>query len=258
MSIQSLFPPEIRLPSSRAEAKAVGSSRYFTGLPCKHGHVSPRLTSGGNCIACWNAWQKDNRDKVTGYKRSWEAANPEKRDACTRRWQRNNPDRVRAAQLKFKRANVEALNKTRREFYAQNPEIGRKKSRLFREENREKANASARKWAAANVEKVRAFTRNRRARKQAAEGKHTPDDIAALRAKQRDRCAACGTNLMGKGHVDHIVALSRGGSNWPSNLQLLCASCNASKGAKDYAEFLKLRGDDLRASSSSGCHVTEP
>jgi 5-methylcytosine-specific restriction endonuclease McrA len=34
------------------------------------------------------------------------------------------------------------------------------------------------------------------------------------------------------GQIDHIFPRSRGGQNDPDNLRLLCATCNASKGAK--------------------------
>ena len=30
------------LPKTRAEAKATGAKYYFTGEPCKHGHIAPR------------------------------------------------------------------------------------------------------------------------------------------------------------------------------------------------------------------------
>lgn len=39
------------LPKTRAEAKAAGASHYFTGEPCKHGHVAPRKTKGA-CVEC--------------------------------------------------------------------------------------------------------------------------------------------------------------------------------------------------------------
>ena len=56
----------------------------------------------------------------------------------------------------------------------------------------------------------------------------------AMRAQvwRRDdgRCVQCGSreNL----HIDHIVPVSRGGATSVSNLQVLCQSCNLSKGAK--------------------------
>jgi hypothetical protein len=39
------------LPKTRSEAKAQGVKFYFTGEPCKHGHVAPRKTKGV-CVAC--------------------------------------------------------------------------------------------------------------------------------------------------------------------------------------------------------------
>lgn len=39
------------LPSTRAEAFALGADRYFTGAPCKHGHVAERFVSG-TCTGC--------------------------------------------------------------------------------------------------------------------------------------------------------------------------------------------------------------
>jgi hypothetical protein len=40
------------LPKSREEAKARGTDRFFTGIPCKHGHIAPRYTRGTNCVVC--------------------------------------------------------------------------------------------------------------------------------------------------------------------------------------------------------------
>lgn len=37
---------------SRAEAKRLGLKRYFTGEPCKHGHVAERATVNGLCCEC--------------------------------------------------------------------------------------------------------------------------------------------------------------------------------------------------------------
>jgi hypothetical protein len=45
------------IPKTRSEAKAAGASHYFTGEPCKHGHIAPRKTKGA-CTECLKVeWQ---------------------------------------------------------------------------------------------------------------------------------------------------------------------------------------------------------
>jgi group I intron endonuclease len=49
------IPEEFKnLPRTRQAAKDSGAKEYFTGLPCTHGHISPRLTKGA-CVACRKA-----------------------------------------------------------------------------------------------------------------------------------------------------------------------------------------------------------
>ena len=37
---------------TRKEAKAAGLSRYYTGVPCRHGHLAERRTSDALCVEC--------------------------------------------------------------------------------------------------------------------------------------------------------------------------------------------------------------
>ena len=48
------------LPRTRAEAKQVGAKQYFTGMPCKHGHIAPRYTKG-ECVVCSSESSKARR-----------------------------------------------------------------------------------------------------------------------------------------------------------------------------------------------------
>lgn len=41
-----------RLPKTRAEAVRLGVDRFFTGKPCRHGHIAPRYVSSPNCTRC--------------------------------------------------------------------------------------------------------------------------------------------------------------------------------------------------------------
>jgi hypothetical protein len=48
------------LPKTRAEAKAAGAKYYFTGEPCKHGHIALRKTKGA-CVECLKVeWGQSN------------------------------------------------------------------------------------------------------------------------------------------------------------------------------------------------------
>ena len=52
------------LPTTREEAKKTGSKYYFTGQPCKHGHIAPRKTKGV-CIECLKVeWVKSNETRA--------------------------------------------------------------------------------------------------------------------------------------------------------------------------------------------------
>ena len=46
------------LPKTRAEARALGSTKYFTGTPCKYGHLSPRTTGNSACAECTKVYMK--------------------------------------------------------------------------------------------------------------------------------------------------------------------------------------------------------
>ena len=61
------------LPKTRSEAKAQGAKLYFTGEPCKHGHVAPRKTKGA-CVEClkveWSEALVKRADYYANYNRS--------------------------------------------------------------------------------------------------------------------------------------------------------------------------------------------
>lgn len=99
-----------------------------------------------------------------------------------------------------------------------------------------------RRWHAENVEKSKEAKAKRRAAELNAPGSHTAEDIKALYVRQRGKCTACCAALLKRYHLDHIIPLSSGGSNYPDNLQLLCPPCNLSKGTKHPIEFMQRRG----------------
>jgi 5-methylcytosine-specific restriction endonuclease McrA len=173
------------------------------------------------------------------------AANREELQAKKREYMRaralRNPEEVAAKARAWREANAEKQRLKRVAIYAANREELKEKSRLWKERNPEKA------WYKLYPEKKRADGRNRRAKERAAEGRHTAADVAHLLEAQRGICVGCAATLITKGkgkfHVDHIMPIILGGSNWPDNLQLLCPRCNMSKQSKHPDEWARLRSN---------------
>jgi 5-methylcytosine-specific restriction endonuclease McrA len=92
-------------------------------------------------------------------------------------------------------------------------------------------------WQKANPDKVKARRHRRRARRVGAEGWYSGDDVRALLEGQKFLCFWCSDDINGRHHIDHLIPLAKGGSNWPDNIVASCATCNHRKGAKMPNEF---------------------
>ena len=105
------------LPKSRPEAKAIGAKYYYTGEPCKHGHIAPRKTKG-SCIECLKVeWEKANVTRAE-YFRAYNESEAGKQ--AKRRYYEANKEQVIA------RANARPLEERtrhREKYKKQNPDL---------------------------------------------------------------------------------------------------------------------------------------
>lgn len=225
------------LPTAAA-ARAVGAKHYCTGKPCKRGHVAPRYTVSNNCAECNLFKVKERLVSDVDFVLS--------RRTYAREYMRE------------KRANDnEYMEKTRaryREKWQSDPEFRAKKAAWKKEkmatddEYRRRQNALARPqkraWKKANPDAVLASGNKRRARIRGVGGTYVPADITNILKQQKYKCAECGTSVRKRENrnIDHVLPLALGGTNWPSNLQVLCPSCNFSKGAKHPLDFARQKG----------------
>lgn len=111
------------------------------------------------------------------------------------------------------------------------------RNRPHKPADKERHRLSNRAWEKANPDKLRTTWRNKRAKRSSAPGTHSIEDIKRILRQQKCKCAYCRASIKAKYHVDHIVPLAKGGSNWPRNLQLLCVDCNIRKNATDPIKF---------------------
>ncbi len=196
---------------ARAEAKACGLTRYFTGKSCTHGHISQRATSNGMCIECNHAWCKANRGKVNAKWRRWRLAHRESVDL-----------RSRERQKQRRMADPIAARKREREY-------GKK----WRAANPKKELEYTRRKRELNPDGQRLRKARRRARERQAENTFTVAEWRLLLARSR-QCHWCKRSFNAKRRPthDHVTPLSKGGANTLENSVCACSACNTRKNAK--------------------------
>jgi 5-methylcytosine-specific restriction endonuclease McrA len=239
--------------NGRALLEAAPAMRQQEASPVSDPIISPENPQLKRCTQCGElkpreAYQRDSYAKDGLQRRC--------RD-CFRVY---HSERGYAAQKSYQERNREKMNARAREHarerYAENPEHYREVSRQWRAANPNKVvegrrtqlenGGRERKRAYYRTERGREVQRtyksNRRARERSSVASLTPDDITAIRAAQTDKrgrlhCWWCGKTITDAPHLDHKIALARGGNTVPENMCYACSSCNKSKQTKTPAEF---------------------
>jgi len=178
-----------------------------------------------DCKVCVKSRQAkyhaENRDRIAKRKAKYHAENKEK---------------VREYKAKYRSKNKDRIAKYNSEYYDTNKEACKIRDAAYRSENRDRIAKRKARYRAENKEKNRSNQHRRRARTANAQGDHTAEQLQARFDYHGNKCVYCDSteNL----HADHQIPLSRGGTNFASNMVPACASCNLSKGAKTPEEFL--------------------
>ena len=186
-------------PTTREEAKKTGSKYYFTGQPCKHGHISLRKTKGA-CLECLKVeWAKGNETRAEYFKQYNQS---------------------------------EASQKAKKKYYERNKEqvIARAAARPV-----EQRRLHREKYKAQNPELYKAFTSVRRRRHKNATPKWiTPEQKLAMRnlyLKAQELTKIAGERYV----VDHIIPLISPdvcGLHVPWNLRVITQEENLKKSNK--------------------------
>lgn len=146
------------------------------------------------------AYYIENKEHVLSRNKKWSLAHKEQHDKLIDEWNRANKDRKNTVAKEWEKAHPDSI-KTRHS-----------------------------KWCKENPLKCVAMSAKRRAIKAKAKGSFTAEEFSELCKKYRNKCLCCGKKK--KLTADHVVPLSKGGSNDISNIQPLCNSCNSKKGTK--------------------------
>lgn len=201
------------------------NSVRYQGFSCPHGHTE-RYVKSNRCVACSTAAIK-----------RWAIKNAVRKAETRRVWRLVNKDRLQIVDKAYRAKNSDKEKARAKAWYLANKERSRRKSREWLAANKERYAKATRRWREANRSAVKVAKHRRRAKERGAEGFHTEYDLFCIFAMQDAQCNGCGKSLLISCTEDHIIPLSRGGSDWPDNIQLLCSWCNDSKGVKLMSEW---------------------
>jgi 5-methylcytosine-specific restriction endonuclease McrA len=218
-------------PISLKDASAAGLARYFTGVPCKHGHVAERRVCDRGCTGCDNAKRarhyRADREAYLSKQRLRQTENREGIRAASRAWKARNTARVKDYMLAYRETNREALAEADAARRAADPD---------------KYRSIHRQWVRDNPGAKNAHTAGRLAHIKRATPKWlTPEDRQAI-IHIYETAARISSETHIPHQVDHIVPLrgvTASGLHVPGNLRVITAAENARKKNKVLPELIE-------------------
>lgn len=113
----------------RAVAKQAGLLHYFTGKPCKHGHIERRTVSNGSCYGCdlerWaseknkaqrKSYRDENKEKISDAGKRRYAENPEPHKERMKKRYEEDPKAILARNKEWQSRNKDALRAYARDY----------------------------------------------------------------------------------------------------------------------------------------------
>ena len=184
------------------------------------------------CKECWYSYQHahylKNKEHKKEVGKKWLEANKASYSAWRKEYNIGREDKLREACQKHYNANKDKIAKRNSDRYYATIEESRKRGRENYAKNK-------------HNKKYLIHRSNRRAIINNIGGFHTVEDIENIWIEQLGKCTYCGSKLKDNFHADHIIPISRselGPTNFAYNIQLLCPTCNISKGAKTHEEYI--------------------
>ena len=173
-------------------------------LPMEAFTPSQRRRPSVYCASCQRAYNREyfqaNKARLSIINRAYATEHEEDMRAYRRAYQDRNPDMYEQRKPYYQeryQAKRDEIRAYQRAYQKRTPELGGRRTMRYY------------------------------ARKCGAEGTHTAADWKALRVWFGNCCLCCGATK--KLEADHVIPLDCGGSDYISNIQPLCRSCNASK-----------------------------
>lgn len=253
-SVRNTHGMDLKKCSACGENKPLDAYYMEKGKPrakCKDCHKKKVYETRDNdptAKARAKAWKDANRDRINETQRQYVERNREEVNKRRREQRAARPEHFRAQQRKSwaKRADAisvkrrqewvlkkDQVNALRRERRATDPEWAEREREVARRSNArhpDRIAARNKRYREANYDVIYANIAKRRAQMSNVES--APYKRSEIYGRDGGRCKICGCEVPNapRGfHIDHVVPVSLGGPDIPSNVQVACPPCNLRK-----------------------------
>ena len=213
----------------------------------------------GQCKGCVKQYEIKNADKIKEQKKQYRIKNIDKLNQYAKKHRQNNPDYYK----QYRQDNIQFVKQTNKKYYKDNAEVIKQQTKQYRQDNATVVKEKQKQYYIDNIEKSKQYRLDNAEAiknycKQYRESKHgklvmkaishkrnalircntigkhwTAQDILLKLKLQHGKCVYCQTSIKEYYEVDHIIPISKGGSNESNNIQLLCKQCNGPSGKWD-------------------------
>ena len=170
-------------------------------------------------------YKKENKDKIKKDNQIYRKENKDKIKDKDKKYKKRNINKGRKIQKKY---DQKPENKTKKRKYYQKPEIKERMQKYH--------TIYDKKYTQEHQEQCKINNHKRRAKVKGNGGSYTLKEITKLRKDSKGICKGWKRkpHFVGDKNltIDHIISIENGGTSYIENIQLLCKSCNCSKGKK--------------------------
>ena len=127
--------------TTRKEAKELGLTKYFTGNPCIHGHISERRVQNSVCVECkkikYRQYCEKNNQHYKGYHKRYREENKERisqyHKQHGKQYCEKNKGRIKQYKEQYREKNKEKIQQYSKQYRENNKEI-----RMLRNKTRQR------------------------------------------------------------------------------------------------------------------------
>jgi hypothetical protein len=197
------------------------------------------------CKDCYKKQSKEYRDETTErarqYGNQYRQEHKEEVNERHRRHYQEHKERINERQKQYNKEHREGILKYSKQYSKEHKEEIAERMKRYNEEHKEERQHSRKQYRKTPHGKmvVRVHNHRRRALKRNLGGSHTAQELKDQMNRQKSKCFYCKKkiNKNDKWHADHIVPLSKGGTDNIENIVIACPTCNLRKHANLWTLF---------------------